>query len=163
MPASGKSSLAKELVSILPLKLLSTDDYAEQNKVTYYQAARITLRQAVDLAARGQHVVVDSFVIEDLFRLPKSQDYEVKLIGLWCPLNSLKKRFDHRAGSANAHLKSHLTQDYMERYGDKTPESIKATLGTFKIGENQVRHDQFFNTEIWSTSDMALGLKTAYF
>lgn len=159
LPASGKSSLAVKLATS-PSILLSTDDLAAEAGITYYQAARRVLRQAVELASTGKQVVLDSFLIEDFFELKKSEKYDIKLIGLWCPLSCLKSRFDGRAGVPNAHLRTNLIAEYESRYENREAEDIEKTKGAFMIEKNSVSFNYFFNTEKWSTAAMVLDLKS---
>lgn len=163
MPGAGKSSLAKELMRSRSFILISSDGYAEREKISYFHAAKKSFQEAMTLASQGKHVIFDSFLIEEYFHYPLKSSllssFDIKLIGVWCQLSCLKSRFDKRAGREGAFLKSNLLQDYEERYGKRPAEDIRHTQGQFQLnGIHDVHYDFFFDSEFIRTEFYAQDL-----
>ena len=147
LPASGKSSLAKQLSEAINCPIIETDAIAQQQGITYYQAAKQALYTALEVLARGSDVILDSFVIEDYLRQTDKlqQTYRICLIGLWCPLEALQQRFDQRSGVPGSSENCNLSKEYYSRYGTQSNDSIIHHAGSYKLEGVPVHYDYFFD------------------
>lgn len=156
LPASGKSSLAKKLIQQNPsMVMLSTDDYAEENSITYYKAAKLMLKRAIELAKEGENIILDTFYISDLERY-KSEEHTIPIlvIGLWAPLETLERRFENRNGSLGSYKRGNFDKDYYRRYGTLSAELIRERKGSFIEESKEVSFDFFFDTSRHSPEGM---------
>lgn len=158
-----RTRVAQALGKQKGLIYLSPEDYENAHQERHYKSTVLSFDKAVEQAKSGKTVVFDAEMIEKFFETKAQLDREenpswhLYSIGIWCSLSCLKKQMEGEDGDAKLNSKkfTHLESDYGSRYGDKSPDQVRASQGKYYFTDKiPMNYDLFLDFEKATTEDL---------